>query len=241
MGLQKVLSRNYGCVKNREDFEFRLLSRSNDDQQVMDIITWFLEKARVHPFMRISKDKAREVARWHVDKFAYNSLSVGAFHKETGKLAAIGIQEKRRFGDKRVSPDCPEDFDGKEPLQKCLEEEYYELKRGENGFYMDCLIGAVYPQYASIGLASEAACMAVAIATEVGCVEIVTFVSHAYAMHMYKKMGYKISGSRKVQEFVDPESGKRPFVEFNEKHENYFFATKSLNFRKGEAINKLPE
>jgi len=239
MGLQNVLSRNYGCVKNREDFQFRLLSSINDDQQVMDILMWFLQQARVHPFMRIPEDKARKVARWYSDQFAYNNLSVGAFHKKTGKLAAIGIQEKRRFGDQRGLVDCPEDFSGKESLQKSLEEDYYESKRGENGFYMDCLIGAVYPQYASIGLASEAACMAVAIATEVGCVDIVTFVSHAYAMHMYKKMGYRIAASRKVQEFVDPQSGKRPFVEFDKKHESYFFATKSLNFRKGDAIKNL--
>merc|ERR1719427_140634 len=172
--------------------------------------------------MRVDEKKAKILAKYYVDSYLFNGLSVGVFEKEKGKMVALAMSTLYNFGDERVER-VPKEHTFRS-LQLALENDYFKSKSIEDGTFLEFGIGAVYPEYAMHNISTEALAILEAIARFYGCSAIGGICSSLYTYKVCDLLGHVCTKKIKVSEFYNSKTISN--VDLNPKHEYFYWVTK---------------
>ena len=225
MSLKSILSHSYGFVKNKEKFIFREIERK-DYNEALKMSSLYFTNGIVHKSMRVGEKEANILAKYYVDSYLFNGLSIGVFEKESGKLIGLTMNNIHNFKDERVDR-VPKEHPYRS-LQLATERDYFNSKKDDDGKFFDYIFGMLYPEYGKHNIFTEMQMMSQEIARLHGCTEMGGICSSLYIYKICTKFGHVCDAKIKVSEFVDPETGLKPFVDFNPKHEYFYWVSLSL-------------
>merc|ERR1719354_780493 len=103
--------------------------------------------------MRVDKNKAKVLAKYYVDSYFFNGLSIAVFDKRKGKLAGLAMSTFYNFGEKRRDT-TPKEHTFRS-LQLATESQYFNSKSCGDGKFLEYVFGVTYPEYAKNNIASE--------------------------------------------------------------------------------------
>ena len=130
MNIKNIVNRSYGFVKNRQKFIFREIER-NDLDEAVKIISWFWTDGFVHKSMRVDENKAKILAKYYVDHYLFNGMSVGVFDERKDKLVGLRMNKIVKCGNETL------DIDSKEhsfrSIKLALEKDYFKGRSTEDG------------------------------------------------------------------------------------------------------------
>ena len=225
MSLKSIVSHSYGYVKNKEKFIFREMERKDYDE-ALKMVSWFWTDAFVHKSMRVDEKEANILAKYYVDSYLFNGLSIGVFDKESGKLICLAMSSIYNFKDKRVKK-VPKEHTFRS-LQLATERDYFNSKKDDDGRIFEYIFGLVYPEYGKHNIFTEVSIMSLDLARLHGCTEMGGICSSLYTYKICTKFGHVCGAKIKVSEFVDPGTGLKLFTDINPKHEYFYWVSLSL-------------
>ena len=225
MSVKNFVNRSYGYVKNRQNFLFREVE-SRDYDEAIKIVSWFWTDAFVHKSMRVDENKAKVLAKYYVDSYFFNGLSIAVFDKRKGKIAGIAMSTFYNFGDERRDT-TPKEHTFRS-LQLATESEYFNSKSRGDGKFLEYVFGVTYPEYAKNNIATEATAILEDCARFHGCSEMGGICSSEYTYKLCLHLGHECKRKIRVSDFYKTKSN----LNLDLNHEYFYWVSKSLKENK---------
>ena len=141
MSAKKLVNLSYGHLKTKQNFLFREVE-SRDYDEAIKIVSWFWTDAFVHKSMRVDENKAKVLAKYYVDSYFFNGLSIAVFDKHSGKMIGLQLNNIHTFSEKRTDT-VPKEHTFRS-LQLATERDYFKNKSSLNGKILEYGKGVVY-------------------------------------------------------------------------------------------------
>jgi len=220
MSLKSIIANHrFNFVKERERFVFREVERKDRDE-ALKMVKYFWTDAFVHKCMRVGAEEADILAKYYVDTYFLNGLTIGVFEKTTGKLVCLAMSSLHDFKDERVDR-VPKEHTFRN-LQLATERDFFIKMRTTSGKIFEYVFGLVYPEWGNYRIFTEVSLMSVGLARLHGCTHMGGICSSLYTFKICIKFGHVCGKKIRVGEFRDAETGAK-FEGLNPEHEYFYW------------------